>query len=169
MENKAEVITPQAEPTDQSIDQLREILFGEQTRGYEQRLSKLEDKLVSENKALKALLEGQIVKLEKETLASESKARKMEMEELADRLNSAVERMGLQVEEQQKELHNEIMEVRDHLHETRQELLASIENNHQQLKEALLDKTETLNHRKLDKKQLAKTLSTLAEQVEKNQ
>ena len=167
MGNKAEIITPQTEPADQSIDQLREILFGAFQREYEQRLLKLEDKLISESKALKTFLEGQITQLEKETLASESKARKMAMEELTDRMHSGIERLGLQLETQQKEIQNEIMEVRDHLHETRQETLAAIEKNHHQLEDALQEKSDTLNKNKLDKNKLAEILSTLSEQVSK--
>ena len=167
MGNKAEVITHHAKAADQSIDQLREILFGAQQRDYEQRLLKLEEKLINESKTLKASLEGQITKLEKETLASESKARKMAMEELTDRMSSGIERLGQQLETQQKELQNEIMEVRDHLHETRQELLAAIEKNHHQLEDALREKADTLDKNKLDKNQLAEILSILSEQVSK--
>ena len=165
MGNKAEIIEPQAEAGDQSIEQLREILFGAQQRKFEQRLLQLENKLATESTALKSSLKQQIAKLENETLASESKARKMAMEELTDRVSSAIERMGLQVESQQKELQNEIMEVRDHLHETRQELLAAIEKSHQQLEEVLLEKIENLARNKLDSSKLAGLFSTLAERV----
>lgn len=167
MENKAEVITHPTKTVDQSIDQLREILFGEYQRDSEQRLLKLEEKLISESKALKTLLEAQITRLEKETLASESKARKIAMEELTDRMSSGIERLGLQLETQQKELQNEIMEVRDHLHETRQELLAAIEKNHHQLEDTLQEKVNTLDKNKLDKSKLAEMLSILSEQVSK--
>ena len=153
-------------PPQENLDRIRSILFGAQSRDYEQRLVKLEQRITSETSTLRseidkrfdtleALLRKQ-VELVQERLRSEHGERSEgvhKLTESVDALGKSNERRAQKLEELigkvQRELRQELIEqvggVSDELRQSHSELGKQIERETQALRGSKVDRT-ALSH-----------------------
>lgn len=167
MAENAEVLSEAATSEETSIEQLREILFGQQKRENESRIQRLEESITEQQQNLQALIEHEISSLRSELLKTEENARSTAIGELADRIDSALERLSMQAEEQQAALATEISELRQQLDTTDHELQTLFKENQQQLEERLDNQLAELDREKITKSTLSELLLTLADGVKK--
>jgi len=120
-----------------SVEQIRDILFGQKIQEYELRFSNLEKKLIDENNTLKDLVEEQLRSLESE---------------LTQRTEAAIEherqtRLS-EFKGMQHDAHQGLQEVKDHLQEQTKEIFVQLEQREDNLAGIFLEMSNKLANRK---------------------
>lgn len=167
MAENAEALSESVSNEDRSIDQLRDILFGQQTRDFDKRLQELEQKMTELHQQVLSKIDHKIDSLRTELLQSEESLRSQAIEELSDRVNSAFERLSIESSNQQTAVTAEFSELRQTLDTGEHELRTAFEKAVQQLEIRMDDHLAALDNDKINKSTLSEMLLTLVEGIKK--
>jgi len=120
-----------------SVEQIRDILFGQKIQEYELRFSNLEKKLIDENNALKDHVKEQLRSLESE---------------LTQRTEAAIEQERQarlsEFKGMQRDAYQGLQEVKDHLQEQTKEIFVQLEQREDNLAGIFLEMSNKLANRK---------------------
>ncbi|HBS27209.1 MAG TPA: hypothetical protein DD827_08825 [Gammaproteobacteria bacterium] len=105
---------PDAAPSADSIEQIRDIIFGTQMREYAERFANLEKRLVDENAALQKSLTSRIEEA-LQSLDEEKLVRKAGLDDLMDQLTTQGKELHTANESVQQSLGDEIDTVKLHV------------------------------------------------------
>ena len=133
----------EAQSTPDSVEQIRDILFGRQIQEYETRFSNLEKKLTSENNKLKDMIEEQLHSLETElraqtktaieNLEQERQTRQSGQKELSETLQVKSGELLSELKSVQVGANQELLEVKDHLQEQKKEIYTQLDQREENL------------------------------------
>ena len=175
MEVKKSGNGPAKSGDDQSIDQIREIIFGQHIKIYEQRFSELEAQLKKSAGALEKSINSQISKLQKnlDDAASESDSRLAAEAKQRDaqltKLGKSLEDFRMDAQNQMGDMDGDLRQVLKELHAellgTRQELTKQTDSGFRKLERALKTQTGKLDQHKVDRKELAGFLQLMSGQI----
>ena len=146
-------------PTDDSIDRVREILFGGQVRKFERHLEQIEKRLKKESDQLKDSTAQQLnslmidIKKEIDGLSSRLVKERIEWQTTAKQTTQAVDALRQEVREQNtrlnkdilggyREVHTRLEEVNEHLNQSQDELGQLLQATVDQLAQQKLDRNE---------------------------
>ncbi len=162
--------TQQTPPPD-NVDQIREILFGNQIRAVDERFQAVEKRMSKESENLRKTLEKRILELENllgqfrdntgDQLSRESAERDAGINEVSKSLAAFRLDAENQLAEMQSDFNNEIKQVRKELlvaQETLMDGLASLQS-------AQTERSDLLDKSKIDRGELAGFLSDIAERL----
>ncbi|HHJ19090.1 MAG TPA: hypothetical protein ENJ84_04575 [Gammaproteobacteria bacterium] len=110
------VAAPEVPPKADSVDQIRDILFGAQMGEYEQRFKRLEERLVKENQMLREKLE-QRIEWVLGKVQDERGQRETEISQVTGKITETEGQLNQALTVAQKTISGEILHVRDELHE----------------------------------------------------
>lgn len=164
--------TPQPDPADRNVDQIRDILFGGQMRDYERRFLELNERIEADFKALRLDLDKRVTALDKRLDEQLDKLGKGLRQEIADR-NKAVEdlesRLLQSARTQRGELTNAIEAVSQELATSDERLRRAIAELEAALKEeagraaaALNRSQDAVRAEKVGREDLAALLTEVA-------
>ena len=161
-----------------SIEKVREILFGGQMRDYEGRFSDLENRLTQRMDRLGKELEKRIERLNTYTkrevdklsdrLKTERKDRVADAKESGRDLKNATQQIEGWYAELEDRLDTESKDLRNSLHDQSEELAALITETREQLSQALTDEARSLEDAKLAREDLAGLLSEVSLRLTKD-
>ena len=127
----------EAQSTPDSVEQIRDILFGRQIQEYEARFSSLEKILTNENNRLKETIEKQLHSLEAElraqtkaaieNLEQERQTRQSGHKELSETLQVNSGELLSELKSVQVGANQELLEVKDHLQEQKKEIYTQLD------------------------------------------
>lgn len=133
----------EAQSTPDSVEQIRDILFGRQIQEYEARFSRLENKLTNENNKLKETIEKQLHSLETElraqtkaaieSLEQERQTRQSGQKELSETLQVNSGELLSELKSVQVGANQELLEVKDHLQEQKKEIYTQLDQREENL------------------------------------
>jgi hypothetical protein len=159
--------TPQTPPPD-NVDQIREILFGNQIRAVDERFATVEKRMSKESETLRKTLEKRIQELEKLLDQFRDKAGDQLNRESAERdagLNDAAKALAAfrldaenQLAEMQSDFNNEIKQVREEALAAQSTLVSGLAS----LQTAQTKRSDQLDESKVDRGELAGFLSDIA-------
>lgn len=162
--------TQQAPPPD-NVDQIREILFGNQIRAVDERFSTVEKRMSRESETLQKTLEKRIHELEKlldqfrdnagDQLNRESAERDAGLNEAAKALAAFRLDAENQLAEMQSDFKNEIKQVREEALAAQDTLMSGLAS----LQTAQSQRSDQLDESKVDRGELAGFLSDIAERL----
>ena len=165
-------LSPAAEPPPESLEKVRDILFGSQMRAVESRIQNLEERLLREQELMRADLQTSIREADAharkelqalgERLTTERESRIEELKSLGNELREAVralERRHVRLEEASNAAD---AELRDGLLEHSRAVSAEIERLSQRVASDLNREVQGLRHDKLDIAAMAGVLSDMA-------
>jgi DNA repair exonuclease SbcCD ATPase subunit len=171
MVKKTEATQPENMETG-NVDQIRDILFGAQMRDYEQRFSRLEERVLNESDALRSETNNRLDALEDyikqevsslvDQISNERGEREDDTRHLTDELNKNIESIDKKISQVQDKLTQGQGESREALLEQSKSLLAEIQSVRTSLTEQLNKNTDKLEHNKTDRKALADMFSEVA-------
>ncbi|MEC7690017.1 MAG: hypothetical protein VYE47_04330 [Pseudomonadota bacterium] len=167
---------PQASTADKSeLGQLREILFGQSSRDFQQQLASLDEKLESNFSALNQKLENHVASLNKtietqfaalsEQLSADNTQHQQAQENLKglhDTLKSELEMAEAAAQDDTSKLESKLSKEMDAME-------TLFNKRHEALLERLQQVTEELSSSKTDRKTLASLLSTMASNLATDQ
>lgn len=161
----------QQTPSPDNVDQIREILFGNQIRAVDERFQAVEKRMSKESENLRKTLEKRILELENllgqfrdntgDQLSRESAERDAGINEVSKSLATFRLDAENQLAEMQSDFNNEIKQVRKELlvaQETLMDGLASLQS-------AQTERSDLLDKSKVDRGELAGFLSDIAERL----
>ena len=159
-------------PTPQSLDQVRDILFGGQMRVVEGRLRGLEERLLHEQKALRNDLTRKLAEVEEaakkdgavqsERLAAERAKRADDVKTLAAELKESFKSLGARHQKLEETAALADAELRDQLMKHSAALSAELTRTAERLTAAMESTAASLKSEKVDTKTLASTLTEMA-------
>ena len=160
--------TEQIQPTPDNVDQIREILFGNQIRAVDERFGKVEKRMSRESENLKKALEKRIHDLEKlldqfrdnagDQLNHESAERDAGLNEVTKSLQNFRLDAENQLAEMQSDFNNEIKQAREELLAVQKSLMAELTS----LQASQTKRSDQLDESKVDRGELAGFLSDIA-------
>lgn len=160
--------TEQIQPPTDNVDQIREILFGNQIRAVDERFTTVEKRMSRESENLKKTLEKRIHELEKlldqfrdnagDQLNRESAERDAGLNEVTKSLAAFRLDAENQLAELQSDFNNEIKLVREELLAAQKSLTADLAS----LQTAQTERSDQLDESKVDRGELAGFLSDIA-------
>lgn len=158
--------------TPESLDQVRDILFGGQMRMVDTRLRGLEDRIAQEHATLRNELERKIAELEKaaqkemlaqaERLAAERSKRADELKALSAELKEALKNLERRHSKFEEATSQADAEVRDHLMKQSAAFSAELARTSERLTSELARAESSLRADKVDTTTLAGTLTDMA-------
>ncbi len=135
------VVEAQSNPD--SVEQIRDILFGRQIQEFEARFSSLERKITNENNKLKEMVEKQLHSLETElraqskaaieSLEQERQTRQSGQKELSETLQVKSGELLSELKSVQVGANQELLEVKDHLQEQKKEIYTQLDQREENL------------------------------------
>jgi len=135
------VVEAQSNPD--SVEQIRDILFGRQIQEFEARFSSLERKITNENNKLKQMVEKQLHSLETElraqskaaieSLEQERQTRQSGQKELSETLQVKSGELLSELKSVQVGANQELLEVKDHLQEQKKEIYTQLDQREENL------------------------------------
>ena len=163
--------TEQVQPTPDNVDQIREILFGNQIRAVDDRFGKVEKRMSRESENLKKALEKRIHDLEKmldqfrdnagDQLNRESAERDAGLNEVTKSLQTFRLDAENQLAEMQSGLNNEIKQAREELLAIEKSMQAELTS----LQASQTKRSDQLDESKVDRGELAGFLSDIANRL----
>jgi hypothetical protein len=161
-----------------SLEKVREILFGAQTRDFERRFTRLEDRLVKESLDLRDEMKKRFDSLESfikkeidslnSRLRSESESREKADQELSQamaEITRAFDKRASQIEEQ---MAKETGEIRDQMLQQYKNLMDEVLQKHKEISASLERDARELRADKVDRFALAAMLSEVAMRLNNN-
>ena len=128
----------ETQPTSDSVEQIRDILFGSQIQEYEARFNHLEKKLINESNTIKAMIEQKLqaldTELRKQTetaiedIKQERQARQSGQNELSETLQVKSVELLTELKSLQSNSQNELLEVKDLIDEQKKEIIQQLDN-----------------------------------------
>jgi len=166
---------PAESADDQSIEQIREIIFGQHIRIYEQRFSKLEAQLKKSAGELEKSINSQIQKLQKNLAGAASEADSRVAAEFKQRdsqlnkLDKNLEDFRMDAQNQMGDMEGDLRQALKELHMellgTRKDLAKQTDAGFLKLEQALKTQTGKLDQHKVDRKELAGFLQLMSGQI----
>jgi len=163
--------TEQIQPPPDNVDQIREILFGNQIRAVDERFGAVEKRMSRESENLKKTLEKRIHELEKlldqfrdntgDQLNRESAERDAGLNEVTKSLGAFRLDAENQLAEMQSDFNNEIKQVREELLAAQDSLAAGLTS----LQASQTERSDQLDESKVDRGELAGFLSGIVNQL----
>lgn len=161
-----------------SLEKVREILFGSQSRDYERRFARLEDRLIKESLDLRDEMKKRFDSLESfikkeidslnSRLRSESESREKADQELSHAMAEiarAFDKRASQIEEQ---MANETGEIRDQMLQQYKNLMDEILQKHKEISASLERDARELRADKVDRFALASMFNEVAMRLNNN-
>ena len=158
----------QTPPPPDNVDQIREILFGQQIRAVDERFGAVEKRMSKESETLRKALEKRIQDLENlldkfrdnagDQLNRESAERDAGLNEVSKSLSAFRLDAENQLAEMQSEFNNEVKQVRKELLATNKALAGDLAS----LQAAQTKRSDLLDESKVDRGELAAFLSDIA-------
>ena len=158
----------QTPPPPDNVDQIREILFGNQIRAVDERFGAVEKRMSKESESLRKNLEKRIHELENllgnfrdnagDQLNRESAERDAGLNELSKSLATFRLDAENQIAEMQSDFNNEIKQVREELLAAQKAITTDLTSLHA----AQTERSEQLDESKVDRGELAGFLSDIA-------
>lgn len=162
-------------PPQENLDRIRSILFGAQSRDYEQRLQKLEQRIGSETAALRGEIEKRFDSLEGllrkqvELIQEKLRSEHGERSEGAHKLGDAIDALGKHSERRARQLEELIAKVQRELKQELIEQVGSVsdelQKSHIELGKQLEREAQALRGAKLDRAALSHLLADLATRI----
>jgi len=169
MANKKE--EPQQSPQPDNVDQIREILFGNQIRAVDERFQVVEKRMSKESENLRKTLEKRILELENllgqfrdnagDQVNRESAERDAAINEVSKSLAAFRLDAENQLAELQSDFNSEIKQVRKEMLVSQETLMDGLAS----LQKAQTDRSDLLDKSKVDRGELAGFLTGIAEQL----
>jgi len=158
-----------------SVDKIRDILFGNQMRDFEHKFRQLQDEinkelndLKSDSKmridALESFVKSEFESLNKR-LDSEQKLRTSELQENSDKLETRVKVLESKLQEQENRNNEQSRELRQLLLQQSKDILEKMSQKQLEDKEQLNRVKSDLNSEKVDRSVLSNLLTELALQI----
>ncbi len=155
-----------------NVDQIRNILFGTQMRGYEERFQRLEERLVREAGELRTELQKRLdaletfMKSEVESLVSRLKGehsdRCQAIERAARDLAEATRSLELKISSLDERTGKDLRELRQQLLEQSKTLGVEIKERHEQMKSGLETEAQKIRHAMTARESLGDLFSEVA-------
>jgi len=168
---RAQAAAPQ-EMGVESLDKVRDILFGAQAREYEKRLARLEERIVKESTDMRAEMRKRFdsleayIKGEVETLSERLQAERRERTDsanaLADGLKNLTQTVGQKTSQLDEQLARAQRELRDQVLNQSKTLSDEIQQRHAELSTSLAREADELRNDKTDRSALAAMFTELA-------
>lgn len=165
---KKEQDTEQLQPPPDNVDQIREILFGNQIRAVDERFKTVEKRMSKESDDLRKSLEKRIQELEKlldqfrdnagDQLNRESAERDASLSEVTKALATFRLDAENQLAELQSDFNSEIKQVREEALAAQKALMGDLAS----LQAAQTERSDQLDENKVDRGELAGFLSDIA-------
>ena len=160
--------TEQTQPPPDNVDQIREILFGNQIRAVDERFQSVEKRMSRESEGLRKTLENRIHDLEKlldqfrddagDKLARESSERDESLNEVTKSLATFRLDAENQIAELQSDFNSEIKQVRAEILASQKALMGDLAS----LQASQNERSRQLDESKVDRGELAEFLSEIA-------
>lgn len=158
-----------------SVDKIRDILFGNQMRDFDRKFSQLEERIASdlaslrkENslqiESLQSYIESEVAVMDSR-LGSEEKTRIQDTDQLEDELRKNIKRIDQQMTEAGSSVDKQTREINQKLLKQSQDFTAEMGQQLEQLRKRLDDFKQDLSTGKVDKSVLSEMLNTLAIQI----
>ncbi len=168
--------TPPSPPASDSVDQIRDILFGRQMAEYEQRFGALEERLIHESRELRETMQQQMDQLGKELdrrvsdalqrLAEEREARERSHADLMTQLATRAENLLGELAQTREALEQRLAALQDELQVAHRKLLDDLERQGREAERQLRDTAARLGHEKVDQNELAGLFGELAQRLQ---
>lgn len=182
VEQHDDAVDPLDNPTQVSeqsnLDQVRDILFGAQSREYTERFTSLDADLQQRAEQLQEKIEERFSHLEKmmmknvedlvERLTEEQKERNQSLDALSDQLASTANELDHKLMQLDDQMHILESETGKALVEESKQLSEAMREQYQDLSAALDKQVANLNFEKTDRLGLAKMFNEIATQLEKS-
>ena len=159
-------------PADGNVEQIREILFGGHIRAFDERFDLVEARLSKENATLQKALEKRLLELEGmlkeyreesgDQLGAESSNRDLALNKIELALASARMDADNQMAQLQDEMREQVKTLRSELNAAQKELGVALNK----AEKAQDRRSEKLDKDKVDRKELSKFLSDMAEKIQ---
>ena len=163
--------TEQAPPPTDNVDQIREILFGNQIRAVDERFQAVEKRMSKESETLRKTLEKRIQELENllekfrdnaaDQLNREGAERDAGINEVSKSLASFRLDAENQLAEVQSDFNNEIKQIRKEMLAAQETLMGGLAS----LQTAQTERSDLLDKSKVDRGELAGFLTDIAERL----
>lgn len=158
-----------------SVDQIREIIFGQQIVSYNKRFDELEKRLTNSVAEIKSSMEKQFNAMHKlvdkhfdsasDYLAAESRARETEENTIKDFIQTLRMDSEEQLSNTDQQLRKALNELHNELDQTNKEISKTAKSNFSQLTKSLKSQGSKLDGQKVDRKELASFLQAMAGQM----
>jgi glutamate/tyrosine decarboxylase-like PLP-dependent enzyme len=156
----------------ESLDKVRDILFGVQMRDYEQRISQLEDKLMRESALLREEVKKRFDSLEiyikgeinavSDKLKSEREDRQVSVKELTREIKEAVKASEKKNDQFDTQLTQAQRDLRQALLDQSRTLSEEIQSKYTEMVSSLQRESQSLRNDKTDRTTLASLLTEVA-------
>jgi DNA repair exonuclease SbcCD ATPase subunit len=170
--SRSEALRGKQESEAESVDKIRDILFGHQMRDYEKRFARLEERLLSEIKELREATSKQLesveafIKKEVELLNQQLKAEQAQRAEAAKALSkdleSNIRTVSKRIEKQDEKQNKDSKDLRQQLLDQTKSLSELIRNKHQESSQALQNNVAELRAEKMDRSALSQLFVEMA-------
>ncbi len=167
-----------AEPTPESLDAVRDILFGGQMRTVETRLRNIEDRFQQELESLRGEFQKRAAELDQfakketqalhERVAAENDARVQSLRELAGEVKDAFKQANQRHVALEQSTSLSDAELRDQLIAQAKAAAAELNRIHEKLSAELAKSHADLSHAKTDRSQIAALLGEMAQHIANN-
>jgi len=176
---EVELQTSAPQATEQNnLEQVRDILFGAQSREYTERFSTLESDLQKRAKQLQENIEERFSRLETmmvknvedlvTRLTNEQQERNRSLDDLSSQLASTANELEHKLTQLDDQMHILDSDMGKALVEESKQLSEAMHEQYLRLSEALDKQVENLSHDKTDRLSLAKMFSEVARQLEES-
>lgn len=170
-DGKVQALVPEVTGAN-SLDKVRDILFGSQARDYEKRFTRLEERLTKESSDLKNdvkrrfdMLENYI-KRELETLGERLRGEQNERHDATTQLSGELKQMSINFERRASQLDELLMriqrELREQILQQSKDLSDDIRQKHESLLQSLERESQDIRFEKTDRAALASMFTEIA-------
>jgi hypothetical protein len=156
----------------ESVDKIRDILFGHQMRDYDKRFTRLEDRLLSEIKELREATSKQLesveafikkeIELLNQQLAAEQEQNAKAAKALSKDLESNIRTISRRIEKMVEKQRKDSQDLRQQLLEQTKNLSEQIRNKHRESSQALQNNVADLRAEKMDRSALSQMFVEMA-------
>jgi hypothetical protein len=161
-----------SQPTPGNVDKIRDILFGGQMRDYDQRFSRLEERLVNESAELRSetkrffeSLEN-FVKKEIEALAArlqaEQQSRETSVQSVTGELRETGKALDVKIQQSVERATRAESDLRQQILDQSKSLIEEMRQKHESLSGSVDRDLAELNHQKTDRASLSAMFSEIA-------
>ena len=172
---RSKALQAKVEPEAESVDKIRDILFGHQMRDYEKRFARLEEHLLGEIKELRETTSKQLesveafIKKEVELLNQQLKTEQAQSAEAAKSLSKDLEKnirtVSGRIEKQDEKQSKDSQDLKQQLLEQTKNLSEQIRKKHEESSKALQNNVAELRDEKMDRSALAQMLMEMAVRI----
>ena len=159
-------------PEGESVDKIRDILFGHQMRDYDKRFARLEEHLLNEIQDLRDATSKQLdsieafikkeIELLNQQLKSEQERNAEAAKALSEDIDTNIRTVTSRIEKQDERQSKDSQELRQQLLDQTKNLSDQIHKKHQESAKALQSNVEELRSDKVDRSALAQLLVEMA-------